>query len=1023
MQTLADLVELFSNNIKEYKHTSYKEARVRTDFIDKFFGLLGWDVSNERGKSEYQRDVVSEDTVVVKGKPRAPDYSFRVNGARKFFVEAKKPSVDIEHSRDPAFQVRRYAYTAKLPLSILTDFEELAVYDTRIKPDHKDDARIARIFYCKYTDYEHQWKYLSDTYSKEAILGGSFDAYTSNKKNLKGVSEVDKEFLKTIDGWRVELAKTIARNNTSLATYDINYAVQKLIDRIIFLRFAEDHNIEEYGSLKKFLETKERVYPQLDVFFKKADAKYNSSLFKPEEYISNLVIKDNVLHTIIRGLYYPKCPYEFSVLPIEVLGSIYEKFLGKTIRLTEGHQAKVEEKPEVRKAGGVYYTPQYIVDYIVENTIGEKLKNRKAAHYELQPPSKQKRGSIVEKLNNAEHSLTILDPACGSGSFLVRAYDYLLKWYLNQYTQKSVLKKNIKEHKIYEIKGNNYRLSIRTKQDILTRHLHGVDIDRQAVEVTKLSLLLKLMEGETEQTSAGFLRFDQAQLLPDLSQNIKCGNSLVGSDFYQDKNMTLFEPAEKIKINAFDWESEQGFSDIMKAGGFDCVIGNPPYIKIQTLQEFQPHIVTYLKNRYKSASEKNIDIYVVFIEHILPLLNSEGLSGYILPHKFFQAKMGENIRKILSSKQAVRQIVNFHAEQIFENATTYTCLLFLSNSKIKEFNYYKYSLNQNVESSLNNRSFSKVLSKSLDQDTWNFHTGLTQSIIDKINNQDVKLRDITHIRVGLQTSVDKIYVLKLNDKTDEDSNILTLYSQSLNKKIQIEKELIKPFLMGRDVKRYKQPEYKAYVIFPYTILEGKAELIDINTIKIKYPLGYEYLKENKKGLENRERGKFKKTWWQFGRPQNLESFTIPRIITPDISNSCKMTLSDGNIYHTTTVYSFVFKEELYNINFYLSLLNSKLLWFFLLNTGNILRGGFFRFTANYLTPFGIPKSTKTQESQLSELATQMLSTQKSLHETTSPIEKKSYQQEVEIIDKQIDALVYKLYELTDEEIKIVEDSG
>ena len=945
MQTLTDLVDLFSNNIKEYKHTSYKEARVRTDFIDKFFGLLGWDVSNEGGKSEYQRDVVSEDTVVVKGKPRAPDYSFRVNGARKFFVEAKKPSVDIEHSRDPAFQVRRYAYTAKLPLSILTDFEELAVYDTRIKPDHKDDARIARIFYCKYTDYEHQWKYLSDTYSKESILGGSFDAYTSNKKNLKGVSEVDKEFLKTIDGWRVELAKTIARNNTSLATYDINYAVQKLIDRIIFLRFAEDHNIEEYGSLKKFLETKERVYPQLDVFFKKADAKYNSSLFKPEEYISNLVIKDNVLHTIIRGLYYPKCPYEFSVLPIEVLGSIYEKFLGKTIRLTEGHQAKVEEKPEVRKAGGVYYTPQYIVDYIVENTIGEKLKNRKAADYELQPPSKQKRGSIVEKLNGAEHSLAILDPACGSGSFLVRAYDYLLKWYLNQYTQKSVLKKNIKEDKIYEIKGNNYRLSIRTKQVILTRHLHGVDIDRQAVEVTKLSLLLKLMEGETEQTSAGFLRFDQAQLLPDLSQNIKCGNSLVGSDFYQDKNMTLFEPAEKITINAFDWESEQGFSDIMKAGGFDCVIGNPPYIRIQTLQEFQPHIVTYLKNRYKSASEKNIDIYVVFIEHILPLLNSKGLSGYILPHKFFQAEMGENIRKILSSKQAVRQIVNFNAEQIFENATTYTCLLFLSNSKTKEFNYYKYSLNKNVESSLNNISFSKILSKSLDQDTWNFHIGLTQSIIDKIDKQDIKLKNITDkIFQGLATSSDKIYVLKLNDNTDEDSNILALYSQSLDKEVQIEKGLIKPFLMGKDVKRYKQPEYKAYVIFPYTILKGKAELMDINVIKTKYPLGYEYLKENKKGLENRERGRMKvKNYHAYIYPKNLTNFTIPRIITPDISNSCKMTLSDGNIYHTTTVYSFSFKEKLYNINFYLSLLNSKLLWFFLLNTGNILQGGFFSF--------------------------------------------------------------------------------
>ena len=385
------LVEKFDRNLKQYKHASYDEANVRVDFVDKFFTILGWDVSNEKGYSEDYREVVREDKVVIQGKPKAPDYSFRIGGVRKFFVEAKKPSVDIKHAASPALQIRRYAYTAKLPLSILTDFEEFAVYDTRIKPDQRDDASVGRIFYCKFTDYEKEWAHLRGTFSQEAILTGSFDKYISDKKRQKGTSEVDKEFLKTIDEWRVELAKTIAKNNKDLETYDINYAVQKLIDRIIFLRFAEDHNIEEYGSLKKFLETKERVYPQLDQFFKQADVKYNSSLFKPEARISDLRLADKTLHTIIRGLYYPKCPYEFSVMPIEVLGSIYEKFLGKTIRLTASHQAKVEEKPEVRKAGGVYYTPQYIVDYIVENTVGEKLRGRKPDDFE------QKTGVYIKK--------------------------------------------------------------------------------------------------------------------------------------------------------------------------------------------------------------------------------------------------------------------------------------------------------------------------------------------------------------------------------------------------------------------------------------------------------------------------------------------------------------------------------------------------------------------------------------------------------------------------------------------------
>ena len=441
MEKLRPLIENFDRNLRQYKSSSYGEAKVRVDFIDKFFEALGWDVRNREGYSEDYREVVREDKVIIAGKPKAPDYSFRIGGVRKFFVEAKKPSVDIRHAQSPAFQIRRYAYTAKLPLSILTDFEEFAVYDTRIKPDQRDEASVGRIFYCKFTDYEKEWDYLNGTFSPKSIQNGSFDEYVSESKNKKGTSEVDKEFLNTIDGWRVELAKTIAKNNKDLETYDINYAVQKIIDRIIFLRFAEDQNIEEYGSLKKFLETKEKVYPELDVFFRKADAKYNSSLFKPEGYISNLNIEDKTLHSIIRGLYYPKCPYEFSVLPIEILGSIYEKFLGKTIRLTASHQAKVEEKAEVRKAGGVYYTPQYIVDYIVENTVGEKLKGKSPADFAA-PRQGKKTGGTVKQLNGIQ-SLNILDPACGSGSFLVRAYDYLLKWYLKEYTKKQSLNKNI----------------------------------------------------------------------------------------------------------------------------------------------------------------------------------------------------------------------------------------------------------------------------------------------------------------------------------------------------------------------------------------------------------------------------------------------------------------------------------------------------------------------------------------------------------------------------------------------------
>ncbi|MCX7999155.1 MAG: type I restriction enzyme HsdR N-terminal domain-containing protein, partial [Leptospiraceae bacterium] len=188
LSKLSELVKQFGENLTQYKSGKYDEANTRVDFIDKFFELLDWDVRNEQGFSEQYRDVVREDKVQIEGKQKAPDYSFRIGGVRKFFVEAKKPSVNIKEEIEPAFQVRRYAYTAKLPLSILTDFEEFAVYDTRIKPSKDDKASVGRIFYCTYLEYEKNFEFLYNTFSKTAILKGSFDRYVEENKNKKGTS-------------------------------------------------------------------------------------------------------------------------------------------------------------------------------------------------------------------------------------------------------------------------------------------------------------------------------------------------------------------------------------------------------------------------------------------------------------------------------------------------------------------------------------------------------------------------------------------------------------------------------------------------------------------------------------------------------------------------------------------------------------------------------------------------------------------------------------------------------------------
>ncbi len=341
-QKLVELVDRFRTNIDVYKKSAYNEAQVRREFIDPFFEALGWDVSNKQGYAEQYKEVVLEDTIKVERSTRAPDYSFRIGGQRKFFVEAKKPAVNIKEDVSPSYQLRRYAWSAKLPLSIVTDFEELSVFNCQMKPSPADKPGIGRIGYYTFDEYLGKFDALYDIFSKEAILKGSFDRYAQSTKGKKGTAEVDREFLKEIERWRELLAKNIALRNPDVSIYELNYAVQKIIDRIIFLRICEDRGIEPYGQLQTNAEGK-GVYTHLLNHFRLAESKYNSGIFDfdTDKITGTLTINDRVLKTIVQSLYYPKSPYEFSVLGVEILGNVYEQFLGKVIRLTAGHQAKV----------------------------------------------------------------------------------------------------------------------------------------------------------------------------------------------------------------------------------------------------------------------------------------------------------------------------------------------------------------------------------------------------------------------------------------------------------------------------------------------------------------------------------------------------------------------------------------------------------------------------------------------------------------------------------------------------------
>ena len=1044
---ILSLIERFEFHRQAYILGKYNETQLRREFVDKFFSGLGWDVDNNKGFSEAYKEVMHEEPVRIRGTTLFFDYTFRVGGARKFLVETKKPSVHIKDDAESALQLRRYAWNQKLPLSILTNFEEFAVYDCRIKPENSDAAIKGRIEYFTYKDYPAKWDWLVSIFAPDSILRGSFDTYAETTKGKRGTAGVDDDILAEIEQWRDALAKNIALRNPTLSVEELNSVVQRTIDRILFLRICEDRGIEEYATLHKLLEG-EQVYSRLCQHFRCADDKYNSGLFHfqqeldwdemPDTLSLTLAIDDKVLKGIIKRLYYPESPYLFSLIPPAILGHVYEQFLGKVIRLTEGHQAKVEYKPDVKKAGGVFYTPQYIVEYIVKHTVGE-LVNAKTPRE-------------VSKLR-------ILDPACGSGSFLIGAYQYLLDWHRDWYIthlvpvfkeknsvtdpavqallpeQPPKKKKsaatvdlpvynpgNGKDLRLSERVRSDWKLTTAEKKRILLNNIFGVDIDQQAVEVTKLSLLLKVLEEENQETVSKQLTITAERALPSLDYNIKCGNSLIGWDI-----LTPEMPAEEVKrINPFDWSKE--FAPVMGAGGFDAVVGNPPYIRIQTMKEWAPTEVEVYKKKFLSASKGNYDIYVVFVEKGLSLLNKNGLLGYILPHKFFNAQYGEPLRSLIANGKHLKEIVHFGHQQVFENATTYTCLLFLGKKGYDEFRFDK------VEDLTSWRSTNAIIagtlsSKGISSNDWNFVVGDKGVLIDKLRDKFPSFKLFAkRIAQGIRTSANQIYVL---DYVSEENDVITAKSKELNKNVKLEKEIVNKFLQGKEIKPFIINPSQKIVIIPYKFEKDKVSFIEQDEMELKYPHTFSYLLENKVFLEERENGKMKnKNWYAYVYPKNIEFMGQIKILVPDIAISSSFAFDERGEFAFTSGYGITLKKDAnFTPKYILGLLNSKLLDFYLKKISTVMRGGYIRFFSQYIEQLPIRTINfsdpldKARHDRMVALVTQMLVLNKKFQDARLEQEKTMLSRQIEATDASIDKLVYELYELTEEEIAIVVGAG
>ena len=627
---LHNLVEKFAREPSRYAQPDYNEAQLREEFVNPFFRELGWDLGEQ---------VLHEAGLRSGGTIKHPDYTFLAGNRRAFYVETKKPAIDIGRAIEPAEQLRAYGWSGDTALGILTNFAEFAVYDCRIEPKQGDSAEEARVLYLTHSQYLDHWQRLRATLSPEAVRQGAHRDLL--EAQAKGVLRVDEAFLRDMESWRADLAEHLHKQarfiDRRLNQRELNHLVQRTIDRIVFLRIAEDRKLEEYGRLERAASVRRGVYNAIKTLYLAADKRYNSGLFhfdpsdksRPDaDRLSlEIYIVDNVLRRIIGDLYPPKSRYQFSVISADILGQVYERFLGKVIEVrSEDHETRVtvEEKPEVRKAGGVYYTPGYIVDYIVENTVGALLR---------------------DKSPDEAAQLRLLDPACGSGSFLTGAYQYLLDWHLKQYSEAPARYQNRIRHS-----ADGLILRIEEKRRILLNNIYGVDLDQNAVEVSKLALLLKMLENEGDGADLHALA---EPLLPDLRGNIKWGNSLIGSDFFSGPELAALDDEELLRVKPFDWAGGSGFGAIMRAGGFDAVIGNPPYGIV-----FDEVEKPYLEGLYP-AFRRNNDKFVAFMDQSINLANERGLFSFIVPNTYLRGPYFDNLKKRILQMCTIHQIVDF----------------------------------------------------------------------------------------------------------------------------------------------------------------------------------------------------------------------------------------------------------------------------------------------------------------------------------------------------------------------------
>lgn len=866
LSDLQALIDRFGANLGFYKDAknAYNEHSCRIEYIDPFLKLLGWDVANKKGLAPQYREVIAEN---YSTRTDRPDYTITLRGVAKFFVEAKKPAVDITRDPDPAFQTRKYGWNAKHKLAVLTNFEYLAIYDTCHIARKEDGCAVARYRLYHYTEYVDKFEEICNLISRDVVYSGEFDAYLEEHFPPSGgqPQQVDTLFLAQINDWRVALSNELyAKGGRYQSLEVLNDVVQEFINQIVFLRICEDKRLPLYHNLKDTITDSAQLQSKLEELFRTADRRYNSGMFSGDDIIFDLSCE--VITNMIEGLYYPQSPYLFNIIEPNLLGKIYEMFLTEQLVLLDDNTIGLGQKKNCQNRS-VVTTPTEIVKYMVDKTLSKVCAGK----------------TPTEIL-----SVKVADIACGSGIFLEEAFAYLQNYCVQWYVNAGQI-----DH-LVEIGVDLYKLPLEEKKAILCSCVFGIDIDIHAVEVAKFSLLIKLIEDETAPSVA-----EVTPILPDLSTNIHFGNSLVSQ---AELNGISGASSQLMDIVPFDWV------EINDGNKFDAIIGNPPYVNTEGMHALLPSAeVEVYKKKYKT-SHKQFDKYFIFIEQAVNKIKDNGFVCYIVPNKFFKIGAGEKLRNLIAKEHLLVSLDDFGDAQLFEDKTIYSSIVLLSKEKQSNFVYSSVDSANKLWAGEEVSSI-ELSSAVLNKLPWRLTTDFEfLSMLQRLDTISVPITKHAEIFNGIQTSAERptpIYWFSADEIVAEYADTIEISRGGNN--YTIEKALLRPYFKPtkkaeKGLNSYSILSTDKQIIFPY---DGQGHLIPISEMRSNYPGAFAYLEAYYNRLVPKSvvasgtrdvPNATADTWYQYGRTQALTAFiNTPKLIVGVLSKEPMYAMDTNDI--------------------------------------------------------------------------------------------------------------------------------